>query len=87
MLVHYLLEYFDNVDFVIFCKQCYIFSPQLVKWSDYCLPLAFKPGEPYILFAEASIDNFSSLGIAFMEDRLQMDNGMVPHKIMCKYYY
>ncbi|XP_060090262.1 biotin--protein ligase [Heteronotia binoei] len=57
-------------------------TEKLVKWSDYCSPLAFKPGEPYVLFAEASIDNFSSLGIAFMEDRLQMDNGLVPHKIM-----
>ncbi|XP_066476952.1 biotin--protein ligase [Tiliqua scincoides] len=57
-------------------------TEKVVKWSDYCSPLAFKPGEPYILFAEASIDNFSSLGIAFMEDRLQMDNGMVPHKIV-----
>lgn len=57
-------------------------TEKIVKWSDYCSPLAFKPGEPYILFAEASVDNFSSLGIAFMEDRLQMDNGMVPHKIV-----
>ncbi|KAH0624836.1 hypothetical protein JD844_032681 [Phrynosoma platyrhinos] len=60
---------------------------KIVKWSDYCSPLAFKGGEPYILFAEASIDNFSSLGIAFMEDRLQMDNGMVPQKIVCKYLF
>ncbi|XP_053164195.1 biotin--protein ligase [Hemicordylus capensis] len=57
-------------------------TEKIVKWSDYCSPLAFKPGEPFILFAEASIDNFSSLGIAFMEDRLQMDNGMVPNKIV-----
>ncbi|XP_063201747.1 biotin--protein ligase isoform X1 [Chroicocephalus ridibundus] len=57
-------------------------SKEIVKWSDYCSPLAYKPGEPYKLIAEASVDNFSSLGIAFMEDRLQMDNGMVPHKIV-----
>ncbi|NXD07732.1 BPL1 ligase, partial [Nothocercus nigrocapillus] len=57
-------------------------SKEVVKWSDYCSPLACKPGEPYKLIAEASIDNFSNLGIAFMEDRLQMDNGMVPHKIV-----
>ncbi|XP_075374592.1 biotin--protein ligase isoform X1 [Mycteria americana] len=57
-------------------------SKEIVKWSDYCLPLAYKPGEPYKLIAEASVDNFSNLGIAFMEDRLQMDNGMVPHKIV-----
>ncbi|NXF59613.1 BPL1 ligase, partial [Ciccaba nigrolineata] len=57
-------------------------SKDIVKWSDYCSPLAYKPGEPYKLIAEASVDNFSNLGIAFMEDRLQMDNGMVPHKIV-----
>ncbi|NXW30520.1 BPL1 ligase, partial [Phaetusa simplex] len=62
-------------------------SKEIVKWSDYCSPLAYKPGEPYKLIAEASVDNFSSLGIAFMEDRLQMDNGMVPHKIVCKYLH
>ncbi|XP_065597819.1 biotin--protein ligase [Cyrtonyx montezumae] len=57
-------------------------SKEIVKWSDYCSPLAYKPGEPYKLIAEASVDNFSNLGIAFMEDRLQMDNGMVPCKIV-----
>ncbi|XP_054021906.1 biotin--protein ligase isoform X1 [Dryobates pubescens] len=57
-------------------------SKEIVKWSDYCSPLAYKPGEPYKLIAEASVDNFSNLGIAFMEDRLQMDNGMVPQKIV-----
>ncbi|XP_037232389.1 biotin--protein ligase isoform X1 [Falco rusticolus] len=57
-------------------------SKGIVKWSDYCSPLAYKPGEPYKLIAVASVDNFSNLGIAFMEDRLQMDNGMVPHKIV-----
>ncbi|NXV44119.1 BPL1 ligase, partial [Uria aalge] len=62
-------------------------SKEIVKWSDYCSPLAYKPGEPYKLIAETSVDNFSSLGIAFMEDRLQMDNGMVPHKIVCKYLH
>ncbi|XP_007423392.1 biotin--protein ligase [Python bivittatus] len=57
-------------------------AKKIVKCSDFCSPLAFKTGKPYILFAEASIDNFSSLGIAFLEDRLQMDNGMVPQKIV-----
>ncbi|NWY73555.1 BPL1 ligase, partial [Erithacus rubecula] len=57
-------------------------SKEIVKWSDFCSPLAYKPGEPFKLIAEASVDNFSSLGIAFLEDRLQMDNGMVPHRIV-----
>ncbi|XP_012495552.1 PREDICTED: biotin--protein ligase isoform X1 [Propithecus coquereli] len=57
-------------------------SETIVKWSDCCLPLACRPGEPYRLIAEASVDNFSKLGVAFMEDRLQMDNGLVPQKIV-----
>ncbi|NXI83051.1 BPL1 ligase, partial [Rhipidura dahli] len=57
-------------------------SKEIVKWSEFCSPLAYKPGEPFKLIAEASVDNFSSLGIAFLEDRLQMDNGMVPHRIV-----
>ncbi|NXE70962.1 BPL1 ligase, partial [Calcarius ornatus] len=57
-------------------------SKEIVKWSDFCSPLAYKPGEPFKLIAEASVDNFSSLGIAFLEDRLQMENGMVPHRIV-----
>ncbi|XP_040836735.1 biotin--protein ligase isoform X1 [Ochotona curzoniae] len=54
----------------------------VVRWSDCCLPLACRPGEPYQLMAEASVDNFSKLGVAFMEDRLQMDDGLVPQKIV-----
>nr|XP_011724405.2 biotin--protein ligase isoform X1 [Macaca nemestrina] len=57
-------------------------SETIVEWSDCCLPLACRPGDPYRLIAEASVDNFSKLGVAFMEDRLHMDNGLVPQKIM-----
>ncbi|XP_049730782.1 biotin--protein ligase isoform X3 [Elephas maximus indicus] len=57
-------------------------SETVVKWSDCCLPLACRPGDPYRLIAEASVDDFSKLGIAFMEDRLQMGNGLVPQKIV-----
>uniref|UniRef100_G1LG87 Holocarboxylase synthetase n=1 Tax=Ailuropoda melanoleuca TaxID=9646 RepID=G1LG87_AILME len=55
---------------------------QIVKWSDCCLPLACRPGDPYQLIAEASVDDFSKLGVAFMEDRLQMADGLVPQKIV-----
>lgn len=34
--------------------------------------------------AKASVDDFSKLGLAFMEDRLQMENGLVAQKIVCK---
>ncbi|XP_044106874.1 biotin--protein ligase [Neovison vison] len=53
-----------------------------VKWSDCCLPLAYRPGDPYQLIAEASVDDFSKLGVAFLEDRLQMADGLVPQKIV-----
>ncbi|XP_053420682.1 biotin--protein ligase isoform X3 [Nycticebus coucang] len=62
----------------VFC----VGESQIVKWSDCCLPLACRPGEPYRLIAEASVDDFSKLGVAFMEDRLQMDNGLIPQKIV-----
>ncbi|XP_041089099.1 biotin--protein ligase [Polyodon spathula] len=57
-------------------------SKKILKWSDYCLPLACISGDPFKLIADASVDNFTRLGVAFMEDRLQMDNGMVPEKIV-----
>ncbi|XP_018611037.2 biotin--protein ligase isoform X2 [Scleropages formosus] len=53
-----------------------------LRWSDYCLPLALSPGQPFRAVAEASIDNFSHLGVAFMEDRLHLDNGLIPEKIV-----
>ncbi|KAM4700048.1 biotin--protein ligase isoform 1-T3 [Discoglossus pictus] len=56
-------------------------SQKIRKLSEYCLPLALCPGDSCKLLAEASVDNFSELGIAFMEDRLQMDNGSLPQKI------
>ncbi|GAB1300454.1 Biotin--protein ligase [Apodemus speciosus] len=57
-------------------------SETVVKWSDCCLPLACRPGDPYQLIARASVDNFSKLGAAFMEDRLQMENGLIAQKIV-----
>ncbi|XP_022371949.1 biotin--protein ligase [Enhydra lutris kenyoni] len=57
-------------------------SETIVKWSDCCLPLAYRPGDPYQLIAEASVDDFSKLGVAFLEDRLQMADGLVPQKIV-----
>ncbi|KAL1787633.1 biotin-protein ligase isoform X1 [Sigmodon hispidus] len=58
-------------------------SPEtVVKWSDCCLPLACRPGDPHQLIAKASVDNFSKLGVAFLEERLQMDDGLIAQKIV-----
>ncbi|XP_070700270.1 biotin--protein ligase isoform X2 [Pempheris klunzingeri] len=59
--------------------MCFV---QVLKWSDYCLPLACCPGQPFRAVAQASVDNFSRLGVAFIEDRLQLDNGLMPSKIV-----
>ncbi|XP_073770394.1 biotin--protein ligase isoform X1 [Danio rerio] len=53
----------------------------VLNWSDLCLPLACSPGQPYRAVAETSLENFSRLGVAFMEDRLRMENGLIPAKI------
>lgn len=55
---------------------------QVLKWSDYCLPLARGPGQPYRAVAQASVDNFSRLGVAFIEDCLHLDDGLLPSKIV-----
>ncbi|XP_060765133.1 biotin--protein ligase isoform X2 [Neoarius graeffei] len=79
----------ENIAFIIEAtrKQAAVHShptpnKKALKWSDYCLPLACSPGQPYRAVAEASLDNFSTLGVAFLEDRLQMENGLIPEKIV-----
>ncbi|KAG7483610.1 hypothetical protein MATL_G00040190 [Megalops atlanticus] len=80
----------DNIAFVIEAaasqgvdvKSLTSSNKKVLKWSDYCLPLACSPGQPFKAVAEASVENFSRLGVAFMEDRLQVDNGLVPEKIV-----
>ncbi|GAA6226812.1 biotin--protein ligase [Lates japonicus] len=57
-------------------------NKKVLKWSDYCLPLARSPGQPFRAVAQATVDNFSRLGVAFIEDRLQLDNGLMPSKIV-----
>ncbi|XP_029304540.1 biotin--protein ligase isoform X2 [Cottoperca gobio] len=72
----------DNVFLQLGDKAVYVTEPQVLKWSDYCLPLACSPGQPFRAVAQASVENFSRLGVAFIEDRLQLDNGLMPSKII-----
>ncbi|XP_026183436.1 biotin--protein ligase [Mastacembelus armatus] len=57
-------------------------SKKKVKWTDYCLPLACSPGQPFKVVAQASVENFGQLGVAFIEDCLLLDNGLLPSKIV-----
>lgn len=70
---------FVRLKFQITSSVCCL---QVLKWSDCCLPLACSPGQPFRAVAQASVDNFSRLGVAFIEDRLQLDNGLMPSKII-----
>ncbi|XP_047234777.1 biotin--protein ligase isoform X3 [Girardinichthys multiradiatus] len=81
-LYHNLLRPEDNVFLQLGDKAVFVTEPQVLKWSDYCFPLAFSPGQPFKAVAQTSVDNFSRLGVAFIEDRLQLDSGLVPSKIV-----
>ncbi|XP_054611639.1 biotin--protein ligase isoform X2 [Dunckerocampus dactyliophorus] len=59
-----------------------ISNEKVLKWSDACIPLACSPSQPFRAVAQASVDDFSRLGVAFLEDRLQLDKGLVPSKIV-----
>ncbi|XP_029029227.1 biotin--protein ligase isoform X2 [Betta splendens] len=79
----------DNISFIIEATghrvgyhTPHISAKKVLKWSDYCLPLACSPDHPFRALAQASLDNFSRLGVAFIEDRLQLDNGLLPSKIV-----
>ncbi|XP_076017504.1 biotin--protein ligase isoform X2 [Genypterus blacodes] len=72
----------DSVFLQLGNRAVYVTEPQVLKWSDYCVPLACSPGEPFRAVAQASVENFTQLGVAFIEDRLQLDNGLMPSKII-----
>nr|XP_046265949.1 biotin--protein ligase isoform X2 [Scatophagus argus] len=79
----------ENISFIIEaaghragCHSPHTLKKKVLKWSDYCLPLACSPGQPFRAVAQASVDNFSRLGVAFIEDRLQLDNGLMPANIV-----
>ncbi|XP_015253856.1 PREDICTED: biotin--protein ligase isoform X1 [Cyprinodon variegatus] len=78
----------DNISFIIEAAESKVgfASPatnkQVLKWSDYCFPLALSPGQPFRAVAQTTEENFTRLGVAFIEDRLQLDSGLVPSKIV-----
>ncbi|XP_072303087.1 biotin--protein ligase isoform X2 [Eucyclogobius newberryi] len=58
---------------------------KVLGWSELCVPLAHRPltpGQPYQALAQASVEDFSRLGVAFIEDRLQLDDHLWPSKIV-----
>ncbi|KAM9846631.1 biotin--protein ligase [Aulostomus maculatus] len=79
----------ENISFIIeaaaqgvgFCAS-HTSNKKVLKWSECCLPVACSPDRPFRAVAQASVDNFSRLGVAFIEDRLQLDKGLMPSRIV-----
>ncbi|CAB1457289.1 unnamed protein product [Pleuronectes platessa] len=79
----------ENISFIIEatesrvgCHSRHTSNKKVLKWSDYCLPLAYSPGQPFRVVAQSNVDNFIRLGVAFLEGCLQLDNGLLPSKIV-----
>ncbi|KAJ0062184.1 hypothetical protein NL108_017421, partial [Boleophthalmus pectinirostris] len=57
----------------------------VLGWSELCVPLArcpLTPGRPFRALAQASLEDFSRLGVAFIEDRLHLDENLCPSRII-----
>nr|XP_019962192.1 PREDICTED: biotin--protein ligase [Paralichthys olivaceus] len=79
----------ENISFIIEatgykvgCHSRHTSNKKVLKWSDYCLPLACSPCQPFRVVAQTTVDNFSQLGVAFLEDCLQLEDGLMPSKIV-----
>uniref|UniRef100_A0A672FE12 Holocarboxylase synthetase (biotin-(proprionyl-CoA-carboxylase (ATP-hydrolysing)) ligase) n=1 Tax=Salarias fasciatus TaxID=181472 RepID=A0A672FE12_SALFA len=57
-------------------------TDSVLRWSDRCTPLACRAGPPFRAVAQASIEDFCLLGVALLEDRLQLDDGLLPSRIV-----
>ncbi|XP_071818665.1 biotin--protein ligase-like isoform X3 [Apostichopus japonicus] len=57
-------------------------SDRVVNLSDLAVPVAWKPGEPFGILVQASAENFSKVGTAFMEGVLELDDGLYVDQII-----
>ncbi|TRY60837.1 hypothetical protein DNTS_026777 [Danionella cerebrum] len=76
--------YVQSVSFIIEASSRRIIqqSAKVVSWSEFCLPLAHRPGQPYRAIAQSSVEDFSRLAEAFLEDRLHLEQRLVPESIV-----
>ncbi|XP_071492497.1 biotin--protein ligase-like [Diadema antillarum] len=55
---------------------------RVVKLSDLTTPLAWKSGEPFGILVQASKENFSRIGTAYMEGFLELDDGLLVDQML-----
>uniref|UniRef100_A0A8C6UFE5 Holocarboxylase synthetase (biotin-(proprionyl-CoA-carboxylase (ATP-hydrolysing)) ligase) n=1 Tax=Neogobius melanostomus TaxID=47308 RepID=A0A8C6UFE5_9GOBI len=68
------------------CRSPLKTHSKVLRWGELCVPLAHRsplvPGQPYRALAQASVDDFSRLGVAFIEDRLRLEDDLRPSRII-----
>nr|XP_002732728.1 PREDICTED: biotin--protein ligase-like [Saccoglossus kowalevskii] len=57
-------------------------SDKAVKLSELSTPLAWKAGQPFGLLVQSRLDDFSEIGMAFLEGILQLDDGLQVEQMM-----
>ena len=59
---------------------------RVVKFSDLTTPLAWRSGEPFGILVQASKENFSRIGTAYLEGYLELDDGLLVNQLLSKYH-
>ncbi|XP_030850810.1 biotin--protein ligase isoform X2 [Strongylocentrotus purpuratus] len=55
---------------------------RVVKFSDLTTPLAWRSGEPFGILVQASKENFSRIGTAYLEGYLELDDGLLVNQLL-----
>ncbi|XP_041462136.1 biotin--protein ligase-like isoform X1 [Lytechinus variegatus] len=55
---------------------------RVVKFSELTTPLAWRSGEPFGILVQASKENFSRIGTAYLEGYLELDDGLLVNQLL-----
>nr|XP_054753941.1 biotin--protein ligase-like [Lytechinus pictus] len=55
---------------------------RVVKFSELTNPLAWRSGEPFGILVQATKENFSRIGTAYLEGYLELDDGLLVNQLL-----
>lgn len=55
-----------------------------IKLSSLTTPMAWRSGEPFGILVQATMDNFSLVGSAYLDGVLELDDGLLVDQIVSK---
>lgn len=55
---------------------------RVVKFSDLTTPIAWRSGEPFGILVQATKENFSRIGTAYLEGYLELDDGLLVNQLL-----